>query len=85
MARMRWICSMPRLVTACHRREQRYPPGHVPQHSHARGHLIYASEGVLLVESPRAMAGSPTTAVWLRPGMLHRITATTAVRPLACS
>ena len=31
--------------------EQRYPPGHVvPQHSHARGHLIYASEGVLLVE-----------------------------------
>jgi hypothetical protein len=35
--------------------EQRYPPGHVvPQHSHARGHLIYASEGVLLVESPAA-------------------------------
>lgn len=62
--------------------EQRYPPGHVvPQHSHARGHLIYASEGVLLVESPSGQwLVPPTTAVWLRPGMLHGITATTAVR-----
>ncbi|MPS92350.1 helix-turn-helix transcriptional regulator [Comamonas sp.] len=64
--------------------EQRYPPGHmVPQHIHARGHLIYASEGVLLVESPSGQwLVPPTTAVWLRPGMLHRITATTAVRAL---
>lgn len=58
-----------------------YPAGHnVPLHSHARGHLIYASTGVLLV---RASTGQwlvpPTTAVWLRPSVQHQLTVMTAV------
>ena len=60
---------------------ERYPAEHVvPFHSHPRGHLIYASTGVLLV---RASTGQwlvpPTTAVWLRPSVRHQLKAMTAV------
>lgn len=58
-----------------------YPAGHVvPMHSHPRGHLIYASTGVLRVQ---AITGQwlvpPTTAVWLRPSIEHQLTAVTGV------
>lgn len=60
---------------------ERYPAGHVvPIHSHPRGHLIYASKGVLLVEAATGQwLVPPTTAVWLRPAVLHQLTAMTAV------
>jgi AraC-like DNA-binding protein len=60
---------------------QRYPAGHVvPAHSHGRGHLLYAIEGVLLVEADTGQwLVPPTAAVWLRPGVVHRLTATAAV------
>ncbi|WP_034301608.1 helix-turn-helix domain-containing protein [Herbaspirillum sp. RV1423] len=53
----------------------RYPAGHVvPEHSHRRGHLLYAAEGVLLVEAATGRwLVPPTAAVWLRPGIPHRL------------
>lgn len=53
----------------------RYPAGHVvPEHSHRRGHLLYAAEGVLLVEARTGRwLVPPTSAVWLRPGVPHRL------------
>ncbi|MBY4674787.1 helix-turn-helix transcriptional regulator [Burkholderia multivorans] len=53
----------------------RYPAGHVvPEHSHHRGHLLYAAEGVLLVEAATGRwLVPPTAAVWLRPGVPHRL------------
>lgn len=58
-----------------------YPAGHVvPLHSHPRGHLIYASMGVLLVQASTGQwLVPPTTAVWLRPCIQHQLTAMTAV------
>ena len=60
---------------------ERYPAGHqVPAHSHPHGHLIYASQGLLLVQASSGQwLVPPTTAVWLRPHVRHSLTATTAV------
>lgn len=53
----------------------RYPQGHiVPMHDHRRGHLIYADSGVLRVETSTGQwLVPPTSAVWLRPGVPHRL------------
>lgn len=53
----------------------RYPAGHVvPEHSHRRGHLLYAGEGILLIEAATGRWLVPSTAaVWLRPGIPHRL------------
>lgn len=53
----------------------RYPAGHsVPEHSHRRGHLLYAAKGVLLVEAATGRwLVPPTAAVWLRPNVPHRL------------
>ncbi|WP_068638012.1 AraC family transcriptional regulator [Thauera butanivorans] len=53
----------------------RYPAGHtVPEHRHARGHLLYADQGVILVEAATGRwLVPPTAAVWLRPGVPHRL------------
>ena len=60
---------------------EHYPAGHeVPRHSHPRGHLLYATQGVLLVQAATGQwLVPPTTAVWLRPGIPHQLSATTAV------
>ncbi|MCX5463012.1 AraC family transcriptional regulator [Alcaligenes parafaecalis] len=60
---------------------EHYPAGHeVPRHRHHRGHLLYATEGVLLVQADTGQwLVPPTTAVWLRPGVPHQLNATTAV------
>ncbi|MFC3863922.1 AraC family transcriptional regulator [Alcaligenes aquatilis] len=60
---------------------EHYPAGHeVPRHSHHCGHLLYATEGVLLVQADTGQwLVPPTTAVWLRPGVPHQLNATTAV------
>lgn len=60
---------------------EHYPQGFVvPRHAHARGHLIYTSTGVLLVQAASGQwLVPPTTAVWLRPGVLHQLQAVTAV------
>lgn len=60
---------------------EHYPAGHeVPRHSHHRGHLLYATEGVLLVQADTGQwLVPPTTAVWLRPGVPHQLNATTTV------
>lgn len=59
----------------------RYPAGHiVPEHAHHRGHLLYAAEGVLLVEAATGhWLVPPTAAVWLRPGISHRLVITVPV------
>ncbi|RRD66660.1 hypothetical protein EII19_09525 [Comamonadaceae bacterium OH2310_COT-174] len=60
----------------------RYPAGHsVPEHQHACGHVLYAAEGVLRVQTPAAhWLLPPTAAVWLRPGVPHRLHTPVAVR-----
>ena len=60
---------------------EHYPAGHqVPLHSHPYGHLIYATQGLLLVQASSGQwLVPPTTAVWLRPHVQHSLTATTAV------
>lgn len=60
---------------------EHYPAGHiVPRHSHPRGHLIYASTGVLLVQASTGQwLVPPTTGVWLQPSIQHQLTAMTAV------
>ncbi|AOA59966.1 hypothetical protein BFG52_10385 [Acinetobacter larvae] len=59
-----------------------YPRGYVvPWHQHQRCHLLYATRGVMLVE---AQTGKwmvpPTTAVWLRPEVPHRLIMQSAVQ-----
>ncbi|WP_336333265.1 helix-turn-helix transcriptional regulator [Pseudomonas putida] len=53
----------------------RYPAGHVvPMHKHSHGHLIYADRGLLRVEAESGQwLVPPTAAVWLRPGVAHRL------------
>lgn len=53
----------------------RYPKGHVvPMHRHDSGHLIYADRGLLRVEAETGQwLVPPTSAVWLRPGVQHRL------------
>jgi len=53
----------------------RYPAGHVvPMHKHPRGHLIHADRGLLRVEAESGQwLVPPTAAVWLRPGVTHRL------------
>lgn len=60
---------------------ERYPAAHVvPPHSHPRGHLVYASTGVLLVQAATGQwLVPPTTAVWLCPSVQHQLTAVTPV------
>ncbi|PRB74798.1 helix-turn-helix domain-containing protein [Pseudomonas sp. MYb185] len=52
-----------------------YSAGHiVPPHQHPRGHLIYADRGLLRVEADTGQwLVPPTAAVWLRPGVRHRL------------
>ena len=59
-----------------------YPAGfEVDFHRHARGQLLYALDGVMVVEaSTGRWIVPPTTAVWLRPGVEHRLLMRTAVR-----
>jgi AraC-like DNA-binding protein len=59
----------------------RYRAGQVvPEHRHRRGHLIYASEGILRVEASTGhWLVPPTAAVWLRPEVLHRLITPVAV------
>ena len=60
----------------------RYPQGHVvPTHQHRRGHLIYADRGLLRVEAETGQwLVPPTSAVWLRPGVLHRLVVPVALQ-----
>ncbi|PWU31554.1 AraC family transcriptional regulator [Pseudomonas sp. RW407] len=52
-----------------------YPSGHVvPPHSHPRAQLIYAIEGVLVVETPAGRwVTPPTRGVWLQAGVEHSL------------
>ncbi len=54
-----------------------YPAGFaVDPHRHARGQLLYAVDGVLVVEAGTGRwIVPPTAAVWLRPGVEHRLQA----------
>ncbi|TCU97175.1 AraC-like DNA-binding protein [Paracandidimonas soli] len=60
----------------------RYPQGHaVPMHQHCRGHLIYADRGLLRVETETGQwLVPPTSAVWLLPGVAHRLFVPVALR-----
>ena len=52
-----------------------YPQGHIVQlHQHRSGHLIYADQGLLQVEAATGQwLVPPTSAVWLRPDVPHRL------------
>ena len=60
----------------------RYPVGHtVPLHTHPQGHLIYADRGLLRVEAESGQwLVPPTAAVWLRPGVAHRLVVPVALQ-----
>jgi len=60
----------------------RYPQGHViPMHRHSSGHLIYADRGLLRVEAETGQwLVPPTSAVWLRPGIAHRLVVPVALQ-----
>ncbi|WP_305826080.1 AraC family transcriptional regulator [Pseudomonas aeruginosa] len=60
----------------------RYPAGHVvPQHKHPYGHLIHADRGLLRVEAESGRwLVPPTAAVWLRPGVAHRLVVPVALQ-----
>lgn len=59
-----------------------YPQGHiVPMHQHRSGHLVYADRGLLRVETENGRwLVPPTSAVWLRPGVPHRLIAPVALQ-----
>ena len=52
-----------------------YPSGHrVPSHSHPRAQLIYAIEGVLVVDTPAGRwVTPPNRGVWLQAGCEHAL------------
>lgn len=52
-----------------------YPAAHVtPWHAHERCQLLYAVQGVMVVQAATGRwTVPPTTAVWLRPGIEHRL------------
>jgi len=66
-------------ITTCTRD---YPRGSVvEQHQHAEAQLIYASEGVMRVETPAGVwVVPPSRAVWVPPLTRHGIRASTPVR-----
>lgn len=62
--------------------ERQWPAGSTTGwHAHAVAQLLYATDGVMVVDT---QAGSwvvpPTRALWLRTGLRHRVTMTGAVR-----
>ncbi|MEH6564442.1 MAG: helix-turn-helix transcriptional regulator [Halopseudomonas sp.] len=59
-----------------------YPQGHVvPTHQHCSGHLIYADQGLLRVEAETGQwLVPPTSAVWLRPQVPHRLVVPVALQ-----
>ncbi len=58
-----------------------YPAGHlVERHHHGRAQLIYASAGVMRIDTSRGVwVVPPQRAVWVPPAMDHEIRATSAV------
>src|ERR1700760_3260726 len=52
-----------------------YPAGHViERHPHARGQLVYAEHGVMMVAGDGGQwIVPPTRAIWMPPGVSHRI------------
>lgn len=70
-------CGLPVFGVAVH-----YPAGHVvPLHKHPHGHLIYADRGLLRVEAESGQwLVPPTAAVWLRPGVAHRLVVPVALQ-----
>src|ERR1700744_6198460 len=52
-----------------------YPPGHVIEpHHHARGQLVYAEHGVMMVAGDGGQwIVPPTGPIWMPPGVSHRI------------
>ena len=52
-----------------------YPAGHViERHHHARGQLVYAEHGVMMVAADGGQwIVPPTRAIWMPPGVSHRV------------
>src|SRR6185312_3586072 len=52
-----------------------YPAGHVIElHHHARGQLVYADHGVMMVAADGGQwIVPPTRAIWIPPSVSHRI------------
>ncbi|HEY9026108.1 MAG TPA: helix-turn-helix transcriptional regulator [Burkholderiaceae bacterium] len=59
-----------------------YPAGHVIElHHHARGQLVYAEHGVMMVGSEGGQwIVPPTRAIWMPPGVSHHIRCIGVVR-----
>jgi AraC-like DNA-binding protein len=58
------------------------PPAHeIPWHSHPRFQLIFAVRGVMLIDTHEATwLVPPQRAVWMPPGIAHRVRTSTAVQ-----
>ena len=61
---------------------ENYPAGHVvSEHRHRRYQLLYAASGLMVVEaSTGRWVVPPTMAVWLQPGVVHRLVMRSRVR-----
>ena len=59
-----------------------YPPAfELARHTHRRGQLLYAAEGVVTVDTDQgAWAAPPERAVWIPPGLAHAVTMVGAVQ-----
>lgn len=59
-----------------------YPPDfELARHSHTRGQLVYAAEGVITVDTDQgAWAAPPERAVWIPAGLAHAVSTVGAVK-----
>jgi AraC-like DNA-binding protein len=59
-----------------------YPPAfELARHSHTRGQLVYAAEGVITVDTDQGTwAAPPERAVWIPAGLAHAVTMVGAVK-----
>jgi len=70
--RVRELEAQPHSIVAYARE---YPPGHlVERHHHERAQLIYASKGIMRVDTPRGIwVLPPMRAIWVPPEVEHEI------------
>lgn len=79
LGRVRELEDLPQAVVAFGRD---YPAGHlIESHSHLRAQLIYASSGIMRVDTPSGIwVVPPMRAIWVPPLVPHEIRANSTVR-----
>jgi len=79
MGRIRELEDLPQAIVAFGRD---YPAGHlIERHSHLRAQLIYASSGIMRVDTPQGIwVVPPMRAIWVPPLVPHEIRANSTVK-----